>query len=178
MFDGQRFTWYRGSPSPLALVDTLGATLPKPDTLDATPPFVVAEATSREAAVQYLERRKVLRTAEALLSPGPDSDASRASAMLDEYLARWPNHLNALIMAANAASEAGVAMQRWEQALALEPQNARLHAGAAAILMQRGDRETAASHLQLALVAPLGTHDAEDANGRALLEKMLRVARG
>ncbi len=175
LFDGKRFDWYRGSPSPIALLDILKKSL-------STDRGALgdSEASARLAAEQYLERREVMRTAEVLLRPDPDTgrlqrNQIKANKILTKYLEQWPNHINAIIMAAHAAPNSEMALSRWSQALFLEPQNARLHSGAAAVLIHSGDWGKAAWHLEKALEAPSGTHDAEDEEGQLKLKEMLRM---
>ena len=146
--------------------------------------FNRAASRAEAAAKEYLGRRVQLREAEALLSTDDAANHHSATAILRRYLLKWPDHMNAITMAANAARAvndrmAALALSR--RALALEPANARLHAGVAADLMALGPTRAreAVVHLERALATPVGTHDAESGDEeRAVLRRMLVMCRG
>ena len=196
------FQRYVGPPSPLVLLQKIAERFHPEDVTKARWLHVDerfhnderfdrrAARRAEAAAKEYLGRRVQLRKAEALLSTDDAANHRSATAILERYLLKWPDHMNAITMAANAARAvndrvAALALSR--RALALEPANARLHAGVAADLMALGPTRAreAAVHLEHALAAPVAapvgtsTHDAESGEEeRAVLRRMLAMCRG
>ena len=121
-----------------------------------------------------------MREIEGLLSSGSPSALRRARGMSKAYLRRYEGHMNAVLLAASAAQMDGdlsEAMSLIKHAISIEPQNARLHARAAALYLAKEQHVQAVDHLETALSAEVGTHDAEDEAGRAKLEDMLKECR-
>ena len=172
LWTGETFERYRGEPSPLAMLraaqQVLGPELlcevgRGPDEMCAavesgTDALGAAEASS----IEYLGRRDTLLKAAAMVEHG---DHRGGAELLGVYLQQWPEHPNALLAAANAARVGGdgaAALAFSRRVLALEPLNARLHAGVASSLAMLGKWRDAAAALERGLAAPAGTHDAEE----------------
>jgi hypothetical protein len=196
------FSRYEGSPSPDVLLRNVAAFLGRQDVFEAegdgseevdgveeeiqTTTTTTTTTTrtqygrAKDAADEYVGRRTRLRKIEQLLSKGSPRAVQKARRMSEAYLRQYGHHMNAVLMAANAAQMDGdteQALSLTTRALSMEPHNARLHAMAAAMHFADEHHARAAEHLERALSAPVGTHEAEDAAGRARLEEMLRVCR-
>ena len=102
--------------------------------------LVEAYGEAKKAAAEYVRRRRLLRKIEQLLSTGSQSAVQKARRMSEAYLRKYGQHMNAILMAANAAQMDGDmerALSLTTHALEMEPHNARLHARAAAVHLKK-----------------------------------------